>query len=96
MEKSFDGLCSLVNKQGVCYQCSGLRECAAPDRRGDPPPPVETLRHRLQLIKDVDADAGQSQRLHDLFWRRIAEQERAGRGSVEPLSECGLPPLPLP
>src|SRR3984893_9438187 len=34
MTKAFDGLCALINKAGVCYQCQGLREIAGEKNRG--------------------------------------------------------------
>ena len=92
MEKSFEGLCALVNKQGVCYQCSGLRE-AIPDtsRQGDPAPESLSFEHRLKVIRECDVDAGRSQELHDLFWRRMTEQEREGRGEIKPSADCAPP-----
>jgi RNA polymerase sigma-70 factor (ECF subfamily) len=89
MEASFDGLCALVNKRGVCYQCSGLREGVPdPARQGDPAPDSISLVRRLQVVSEVDVDRGIAQPLHDLFWRRIADQERQGTGSTEPASSC--------
>lgn len=89
MEKSFEGLCSLVNKRGVCYQCSGLRD-AIPDasRQGEAAPESLSFEHRLRIVRECDVDAGRSQELHDLFWRRIADQEREGRGDVQPSADC--------
>jgi hypothetical protein len=34
MTHAFDGLCALINKTGVCYQCQGLREIAGEKNRG--------------------------------------------------------------
>jgi RNA polymerase sigma-70 factor (ECF subfamily) len=95
MERSFDGLCALVNKNGVCYQCSGLRE-SVPDteRRGEPPPDVTSFDKRLRVVRDANVDCGRSQAMHDVFWRRLALQEEAGVGSTEPRSGCGLPKPP--
>lgn len=89
MERSFGGLCSLVNKQGVCYQCRGLREAISdPRRQGEPAPDALSLDRRLKVVRECDVDRGRSQDLHDLFWRRIAEHEREGRGEVQPSAEC--------
>ncbi|MDX2018974.1 MAG: RNA polymerase sigma factor [Deltaproteobacteria bacterium] len=92
MERSFEGLCALVNKQGVCYQCSGLRD-AIPDasRQGEPAPDVLSLGRRLNIVRECDVDAGRSQGLHDLFWSRIAVHEREGRGDVRPSTDCTPP-----
>jgi RNA polymerase sigma-70 factor (ECF subfamily) len=89
MERSFEGLCALVNKKGVCYQCSGLRD-AIPDasRQGEPAPESLSFEHRLKVVRECDIDAGRSQELHDLFWRRMTDQEREGRGHVQPSAEC--------
>jgi len=93
MEQAYEGLCALVSKTGVCYQCSGLRD-TVPDcaRRGEAPPALTSLEARLRVVRDSDVDVGASQRLHDLFWRRLAQQEREGRGSTEPLPECAPEP----
>lgn len=40
MIKTFEGLCALVNKQGVCYQCSGFRNSTPRDRRGPEVQPI--------------------------------------------------------
>jgi RNA polymerase sigma-70 factor (ECF subfamily) len=95
MERTFEGLCALVNKQGVCYQCSGLRD-AIPDtgRQGEPAPESLPFERRLEVVRACDADAGRSQELHDLFWRRIADQEREGRGEVRPSADCAPPGEP--
>jgi len=89
MERTFEGLCALVNKQGVCYQCRGLRD-AIPEasQRGDPAPEMLPYQRRLEVVRECDVDEGRSQALHDLFWRRIAEHEREGRGDVQPSAEC--------
>jgi hypothetical protein len=36
MEASYEGLCALVNKNGVCYQCKELRDLAPEAKRGRP------------------------------------------------------------
>lgn len=41
MKETYDGLCALVNKQGVCHQCSGLRNATPEAQRG---PEVESFR----------------------------------------------------
>lgn len=85
MQRRFDALCGIVNKQGICYQCEGLRNTTPEARRG---PPVSTLgdsgdssetrfRVRLQVIRDVDIDNGHTQGLHDHVWRAISKYESA-------------------
>lgn len=89
MTETYDGLCSLVSKQGICYQCKGLREAAPEARRGGPVPSIDSLVERLAIVRGADIDAGKSQIMHDVFWQRTKEIEDAGIGSVEPDSDCG-------
>jgi len=89
MEHAFDGLCSLVNKNGVCYQCKGLRDTAPEDRRGDLIPSVSSFDDRLAIVREANIDAGRSQPMHDVFWRRTAEVEGRGEVSDTPQTECG-------
>lgn len=82
MERHFDGLCVLVNKQGVCYQCKGLRDLAPESRQGPEVPALpRDLDPRLDAVRRADLASGASRRLHELLYRRIAgyeEQQRAG------------------
>lgn len=87
LEESFEGLCSLVNKQGVCYQCKGLREFAPPDRQGPEVPESLDMAERLRIVAE-EPQTEQSAALHDVFWRRTKELEEAGKGSTEP-TDCG-------
>jgi RNA polymerase sigma-70 factor (ECF subfamily) len=89
MAQQFEGLCSLVHKGGVCYQCKGLREATPADRQGAEIPAVEDLDVRLAVVRGADLDRGASQRMHDLFWRRTKELEDSGRGSTVAESACG-------
>lgn len=83
--EEFEGLCSLVNKKGVCYQCKGLRDIAP-----EPGPELPTALDIDQRIAIVSGarDDGKSAELHDLFWRRTAEIEAEGCGSTE-ATGCG-------
>lgn len=88
MEQTYEGLCALVNKNGVCYQCKQLRDITPEGERGPPVPaigndvesPPERLRHRLRIVRDAPLASGTSRPLHDLIFRRIdaAEQTRVG------------------
>lgn len=94
MQQEFEGLCSLVNKQGVCYQCKGLREGAPPQSQGPWPPELDVtlpLETRLSLVRNAAIDAGKTQKLHNLSWRRIQKLEDAGQGTEEVDPHC-LPP----
>jgi RNA polymerase sigma-70 factor, ECF subfamily len=89
MTETFEGLCSLVNKDGVCWQCKGLREFAPPGREGGPIPIVTAFDDRLAIVRGEEIDSGVSQAMHDLFWRRTSEIEEAGTYSDTPDSGCG-------
>jgi hypothetical protein len=91
MEKSFEGLCALINKQGACYQCNVLREAAPESRRGEPVQPLappeasaaEKLDARLRVARDADLAHGKSHGLHDVILRmmtRMAEENLHTRG----------------
>ena len=87
MHERFEGLCALVNKQGVCRQCIGLRQQAVEERRGPPLPDLgaeasaDTKRRlRLAVVRDADIDGGRMQPFHDTVWRaleRLAMDDKA-------------------
>ncbi len=83
MTELFEGLCALVNKRGVCYQCKGLRDATPERRRGPELPRRLTLDERLAVVRKADTDSGASQKLHDLFWTRTAQIEASGIGDAE-------------
>lgn len=80
MEKTFDGLCALVSKQGACYQCDVLREAAPVERRGEPVRPIGSdedspalrLRKRFAIARQADLDTGDSRLLHDVILRLMS------------------------
>jgi RNA polymerase sigma-70 factor, ECF subfamily len=48
MQQAYEGLCSLVSKQGVCYQCKGLRDFVGdPERQGEVVPEALPWEQRL-------------------------------------------------
>jgi len=85
MEATYEGLCALVSKQGVCYQCKELRDLAPEAKRGPAVPDIgaatdakeERFRHRLTIVRDAPLAAGKARVLHDLIFRRIAAAEQA-------------------
>ena len=84
MQREFEGLCSLVNKQGVCYQCKGLRSGAPSSARSEWPAVLDTglpFDKRLPIVREGSIDTGRTQKLHDISWRRIHILEEAGEGS---------------
>ena len=87
METKFEGLCTLVNKQGVCYQCKGLSEFS-PTTKNEVTN-IESMEERIQIVVDVDPINTLSHAMHNIFWRRTQEFENVGRGSCTPISDCG-------
>lgn len=88
MHERFAGLCGLVAKSGVCYQCKGLRMQAAAVERGPELPALgdeatgadDKRRVRLQVVREGDVHRGVMQPFHDRLWRALerfaAEQNR--------------------
>lgn len=91
MKETYEGLCSLVNKQGVCYQCSGFRNITAEGRKGPEVQPFlpegtaageqvdateSRFRLRLRVVREHEFAGGASERLHDLIFHRIRTLER--------------------
>jgi RNA polymerase sigma-70 factor, ECF subfamily len=80
MREIYEGLCALVGKQGVCYQCAKLRDYCPPDKRGSAvqpiadatAPPAEKLARRLAVVREVALDVGDSP-VHDLLHRFMSE-----------------------
>ncbi len=82
MIATFQDRCALVGKQGVCWQCDGLRSHMPEARRG---PPVEPLRQseedsdevlfsrRLRIVREAKLGVGTTQELHDYFLRYTTE-----------------------
>ena len=86
MQDAFEGLCGLVSKSGVCYQCAGLRQATPPAQRGPAPPELpgpaeDSYRLRLSVIQGADLEGGRSSDLHRLMFRIIGAQEDPGAGS---------------
>ena len=85
MQRSFDGLCGIVSKDGVCHQCSGLREVAREGQRGPAVPDLGAdgdtqYKRRLQVVRDADIDAGVTQTFHDMVWRTLSTVEQQAGG----------------
>jgi RNA polymerase sigma-70 factor (ECF subfamily) len=77
MQERYAGLCRLVSKEGVCYQCEGLRNVFPEEQRGPAVPVIEdatpdgALRKRLAVVRDADLD-GPGHALHDFLWRAVS------------------------
>ena len=94
MTRRYDALCALVNKEGVCYQCEGLRQGAHITRRGpeaagrlgdETRAREDKYRKRLRIVRDANIDSGTSQRLHDLLWEQLdrIEKQRPQNADLE-------------
>ncbi len=91
MQTTYEGLCALTNKQGICWQCAGLRAAAPQERCGPPAPAQLDWAERLQTVRDTLRADPRSTALHDLFFRRTEEQEQEERGDPNALTDCGVP-----
>ncbi len=86
MQERYAGLCRLVSKDGVCYQCEGLRDAFPDEQRGPAVPviadaqPEGAMRKRLAIVRDADLD-GPSRELHAFLWRAVSSylESRSGR-----------------
>ena len=107
MMDRYDRLCALVGKQGVCYQCEGLRAGAHEERRGPDPRAAlgpakstreEKWRRRLQIVRDAPLGEGVSARLHERFSRYVDRLEESLERTCDaddiPTREACVPPGP--
>ncbi len=84
MQRSFEGLCTLVSKHGACWQCESLRRAHPEDKRGPVVPELggddedadTKYRRRLKIVRDADVDRGPARALHDVAWRRVDHNEQ--------------------
>ncbi|MCA9706971.1 MAG: RNA polymerase sigma factor, partial [Myxococcales bacterium] len=84
MKDAFEGLCGLVSKAGVCYQCEGLRDRTPAERQGEALPDLSgdreaSLRRRLAIVRDADLEHGRAAALHRLMFRAVADTEARAR-----------------
>lgn len=93
MAGHFDGLCQLINKTGVCYQCRGLRDYCPEGHKGanlasidvpaGTPKSSETLLDtRLSISRAANLEDGTSSKLHTLFFDSLTRQEESRRSPV--------------
>jgi RNA polymerase sigma-70 factor, ECF subfamily len=88
MTEDYQGLCALINKSGVCYQCSEL-QAVAPDGHHGPDlvkivvaPGVamnaeNLFDARLAIVRDADLESGRTKVLHDVFYGSLAKREES-------------------
>jgi RNA polymerase sigma-70 factor (ECF subfamily) len=86
----YEGLCALINKNGRCYQCAGLREISPEGHRGAPLVQIEVLPGtavtpeslfdaRLAIARDADLEDGKTRPMHDLFYKNLTQLEESRR-----------------
>ncbi|MGH1347789.1 MAG: RNA polymerase sigma factor [Nannocystales bacterium] len=79
MEATFDGLCSLINKDGVCRQCASFREVMPAARRGPALPVLndrgDPWQARLTLVRATPFANGISAGLHELLFSMLKTLE---------------------
>lgn len=86
MIESYAGLCQLINKTGVCWQCKGLQEFAGPGHIGqelvqiEVAPGVEVTPEslfdaRLNIVREAGFPESKSGRMHDLFFEGLSRRE---------------------
>ncbi len=85
---AFTGLCQLINKTGVCYQCSGLRDHAPEENRAEnlseitvmpglDLTPDNLLDARTRIAREADLEKGGTRRLHEGFFVGLAGHEES-------------------
>ncbi len=88
MVQDFDGLCALINKTGVCYQCRGLREVAGPGHGGTDLVQIEVapgvainpenlLDARITIVRNADLEDGRTRPVHDMFYGTLTAREES-------------------
>ena len=86
MIKSYEGLCQLINKDGVCWQCRGLREFAGAGHQGPDLVQIQVsdavaitpdslFDSRLEIVSQADLEDGRTRQLHDLFYDGLSVRE---------------------
>ena len=88
MTQTFDGLCALINKAGVCYQCQGLREIAPENHRGPDLVQIEVapgmsvtpdtlFDARAAIARSADLAGGTTRAMHDMFYITLSAREES-------------------
>jgi RNA polymerase sigma-70 factor, ECF subfamily len=88
MTQAFDGLCALINKAGVCYQCQGLREIAPENHRGPDLVQIEVapgmsvtpdtlFDSRAAIARSADLADGTTRAMHDMSYTTLSAREES-------------------
>lgn len=82
----YDGLCALINKEGMCHQCRGLREIVPQANRGADMVQIQVapgvalnpsnlFDARIAVVRDADLANGKTRAMHDVFYAQLANRE---------------------
>ena len=85
---SYDGLCQLINKTGVCWQCKGLQEFAGPGHSGQELVQIEVapgidvtpdslFDARLNIVRETGFPESKTRKMHDLFFEGLTRREES-------------------
>jgi RNA polymerase sigma-70 factor (ECF subfamily) len=88
MTRSYEGLCQLINKTGLCHQCQGLREFAPENHRGSDlvqitvapgksVTPEALFDARLEIVRESNFAEGTMREMHDWFFEGINQREES-------------------
>jgi RNA polymerase sigma-70 factor (ECF subfamily) len=86
MISSYEGLCQLINKTGLCYQCRGLREITPEKHRGPDLVQIEVapglkvtpenlFDARARIAREPQFGERSMREMHDWFFEMISERE---------------------
>jgi len=86
MTGSYDGLCQLINKTGVCWQCKGLHEFAGPGHNGRELVQIEVapgidvtpdslFDSRLRIVREAGFPESKTSKMHDEFFDGLTRRE---------------------
>ena len=85
MIQSYEGLCQLINKTGLCWQCKGLHDMAGPGHStelvqievapGVKVTPESLFDARLQIVSETNFPDSKTRPMHDLFYEGLTERE---------------------
>ncbi len=89
MNVVYDELCALVNKDGVCWQCAGLRAAAPEGKKGPAAPDTLTWDERVEVVRTTQSE--HSRPMHHVFFRLTEGQEERGEGDESTKTDCGRP-----
>ena len=89
MTGSYDGLCQLINKTGVCWQCKGLQEFAGPGHNGQELVQIEVapgidvtadslFDSRLRIVREAGFPESKTSKMHDVFFEGLTRREEGG------------------